>query len=779
MAQTAFSLLHPKLQQAIFQMGWEELRAIQVQAIHALLDGNQHVIISAPTAGGKTEAAFLPIISALVENSGPSIRALCVSPLKALINDQFGRLELLCTHLDIPVHRWHGDVSASKKKDLRKDPGGILLITPESLESNFINYGPLLSHLYGELDFIVIDELHAFLDNVRGVHLRSLLSRLCFGIGRNPRMVGLSATLGDPEQAKIFFSPDDPRSVLAIDESGGKEIKVSVKAFLARPHQRDQSDAGVGTVYDPRLAGSFVRLLASVLSSHSLANEQQLHEEIVERIEQAGSAALAHEDSEFPDIAREIVKSFDQDTNLVFVNAKGKLEAVAAAIHDHVAREHWPHDPFIVHHGSLSKEFREDAESLLKQGSAQGCTCLCSSTLELGIDIGNVKAVGQVDTPWSVASMVQRMGRSGRKGNMPSILRMFISAESPNSHSSLTNLLYPDVVRAIAMVRLMIAKWLEPADMNRLHLSTLTHQIMSSLKQFGGMSPADLYRALIERGPFRLVSIEQFKILLRGLAERDIIEQTPPGDLILGLAGERVTAGHEFYAAFQGGNDWIVRSDEGEIGKLPAVAVPKPKQCIILAGRSWRVKELLEDSKVVLVVPSPKGAKPIFLSAGGEIHTRIVQEMREVLLGETVPKYLQVDGAAILQSARTIFRKAELDQQNIIVGKGIIHWYPWVGTRTMRTLQMHAIALGIAADMDDLGLHFHLADFADFLDYLHATAAADYDPDVIADSLPIKSFDKYDDFIPSPLLNVQNAHDHLDFPEAKNVAKREFLANSS
>ena len=178
MNKPAFALLHPGVQRAIWEMGWKELRPIQAEAIHLLLEGNGHALICASTASGKTEAAFLPIISRLAEGKQDSIRAIYIGPLKALINDQFNRLDRLCERLELPVHRWHGDVSVSHKQALRRNPGGILLITPESLESNFINYGSQVPRLYRELEFIVIDEVHSFLGNVRGIHLLSLLSRL-------------------------------------------------------------------------------------------------------------------------------------------------------------------------------------------------------------------------------------------------------------------------------------------------------------------------------------------------------------------------------------------------------------------------------------------------------------------------------------------------------------------------------------------------------------------------------------------------------------------------
>ena len=268
----------------------------------------------------------------------------------------------------------------------------------------------------------------------------------------------------------------------------------------------------------------------------------------------------------------------------------------------------------MVHHGSLSKDLREDAEATLKSGVPT--TALCSSTLEMGIDIGHVRAVGQLDTPWSVSSMVQRLGRSGRRAGEAAIMRMYVREESPHARSTLTDLLYPDLLRAIAMTRLMLAKWLEPFDQNRMHLSTLTHQILSCLKQTGGMRAADLYRALCQRGPFRSVSQPQFAALLRGLAEHDLVEQVPQGELILALVGERITAAFDFYAAFQSTEEFVIRCGAEEIGKLPADIVPPVGEHLILAGKRWRVEEILPDQKLVFVVFSPGGKAPPFQGGG-------------------------------------------------------------------------------------------------------------------------------------------------------------------
>ena len=241
MLDAAYASLHPGVQKALFRLGWEKLHEIQTQSINALNAGDGHLLICAQTAGGKTEAAFLPVISRLAENPRPSVQALYIGPLIALINDQFARLERLCEDVEVPVHRWHGAASATEKRKLRDSPSGILLITPESLESNFINYGLHVPRIYAELDFIVIDEMHSFLSNVRGVHLRSLLARLSAATNRKPRIIGLSATIGDPMGARTFIAPNAPETVSIIEGQNDRREEVNINAYLRGKKADDQT----------------------------------------------------------------------------------------------------------------------------------------------------------------------------------------------------------------------------------------------------------------------------------------------------------------------------------------------------------------------------------------------------------------------------------------------------------------------------------------------------------------------------------------------------------
>lgn len=757
----AFLLLHDGVKHAIWDMRWEELRPIQARAIRQIYGSDSHLLICAQTAGGKTEAAFLPIISRIASEPKPSVQALYISPLKALINDQFRRLEELCERVEIPVWRWHGDVSASDKAKLRKNPSGILLITPESLESNFVNYGNQIGRIYRHIDFIVIDELHAFLGAERGAHLRSLMCRLAHATGKNPKKVGLSATVGDPDVAREFMAPDAPEEVDLIEETGNQEIRYRIFGHLdsVRYKRSDNVGARLTPAQAVRLAES--AQLATLEDRDKFA---ALCESALDGGESDGEPLRDAMD----DVADEIVEKFAKTTNLVFINSKQQIEILADRLVQRVKREKWPHDPFLVHHGSLSKEIREEAEAALKKGGA--ATAICSSTLELGIDIGDVRAVGQVGAPWSVASLRQRLGRSGRREGQPAIMRMHVVEPTPNEKSDLSDLLYPDLIRAIALTELMLEKWLEPNDSDRLHLSTLVHQILSCLRQTGGTGAKQLFGVLVERGAFTNVSKEQFLLLLRGLRKSDLIEQTPTGEIILAPDGERVVESWEFYAAFLTSADYSVRHGQDEIGHMPATNLPAVGEHLILAGRRWRLTEVVDRSRLAYVEPSSGALPPAFAGDFGDTHPRVAEKMRAVLCGEYVPSYLDANAQEMLKAARLLFRKCGLEKRPLLVRQKEVQWFPWSGTRVLLTLICFARHQDLKTTVDSLSITYRDIDLSAFMKHLDFITNAQILPEEIAAELPVKHFEKFDPYLLDELLNHANAVERLDLNGARESA---------
>lgn len=769
MSEDAFALLHPGVQRAIYEMGWKEIREVQQEAIREVYGTDNHLLVCAQTAGGKTEAAFLPVISKLADEPRDSVQAIYVGPLKALINDQFRRLEDLCERLEIPVHRWHGDVPGNQKKKLREEPGGILLITPESLESNFVNFGVDVPRVYRHVSFVVIDEMHSFLGNERGVHLRSLLARLASITAVKPRIIGLSATLAEPLEAALYIEPEHPESVTALEAKGAqRDVKLGIRTYLDHKNGLDkggdcEQDGTEKTETEGRLTvDQCVKMAAELAPGFrdvgfdwktafaeicgDLAGEDEVNYDVRDRL------------------AADLEKTFSSGTNLIFGDSKALLESLLERISKSAASQGRSGHPFVIHHGSLSRSLRESTEARLKSG--QPATAFCSSTLEMGIDIGSVRAVGQINPPWTVASMVQRLGRSGRRAGVPAIMRVYTLENPPTTRGGLTSLLYPNVLRSVALTRLMVRKWVEPFDNRQLHLSTMIQQLMSCLKQTGGMTAPALFETLCVKGAFRSVDKAMFAATLRALGKNEIVEQMPQGELILNLEGERLAAEVDFYAAFMGSEELTLRHRGEDLGQLPSSAIPSVGECLTLGGRSWRVEEIVESSKLVYVAPGRGGGgggAPAFRGRGSEVHSRVVREMKTVLEAEDEPAFLDDTGRTLLRAARTFARESGLLEFGMLqAGKELV-WFPWRGTRCLTTLQMIAAACGLSAAGDALSIRFKAADVPE----LKPLFEKEFSAEELARRLPIKTREKYDGFLSEELLVAARAADQIDLDEAR------------
>ena len=365
---SSFELLHDSVQKWIWRQGWTSLKDIQENAIPIVLRRDSDVIISAATAGGKTEAAFLPILSHILSNPLEGFDVLYVSPFKALINDQYRRLLDMTSGTDVEVTPWHGDIDASRKVKALKKPSGILIITTESLESFLINRNTAVKTAFGGLKYIVIDELHAFIGNERGKQLQSLLSRIELITGIKPPRIAMSETFSNYDKVKSILRPDGSLPCeIPSQGNGNHETRILVKEYIQQP--------------DKDVDG---------------------------------------------EIAEEIYTKLRGSNNLVFTNSRVGAEGYAVRLSDRCEEECVPNE-FRVHHGSLSKIERESVEQELQRGETP-ITALCTSTLELGVDIGKVKSIAQIGVANSVSSLRQRLGRSGRRDE-PSILRV-ISIEN-------------------------------------------------------------------------------------------------------------------------------------------------------------------------------------------------------------------------------------------------------------------------------------------------------------------------------------------------------------
>jgi len=382
----------------------------------------------------------------------------------------------------------------------------------------------------------------------------------------------------------------------------------------------------------------------------------------------------------------------------------------------------------------------------------------------MGIDIGSVRRVAQLDPPWSVASMRQRLGRSGRREGEAARMCLYSRDKSPHAGSSLTDLLFPNLVRAVALTRLMLAKWLEPHDGDRLHLSTLTHQILSCLRETGGMSTTALYAVLVKNGAFRVVTETMFLRVLHSLGKHALVEQMPTGELILAPNGERITSDRDFYAAFASSEEFVIRHDGREIGKLQSSLIPPVGENLILGGRRWCVNDINPTAKTVYVSPAKGGKAPHFRGAGGEIHSRVVEEMRVVLADSDKPAYL--DGAAqtLLQAAREMADRSGVLMPGYIARNESVQWFPWLGTRGLLTLELHARCDGITVERDLLSITYKKTNFDRWRGHLESIQGGIRNALDLAQHMAVKTFDKFDEALLEDILNEANARDRLDLP---------------
>ena len=236
-----FDRYAPFVQDFIYEHEWESLRGIQVAAGEALFNTDDHVLLCSSTASGKTEAAFFPILTEFWEDPPRSVGALYIGPTKALINDQFYRLTDLCAEAGVNVWHWHGDVSSSHKARLMRRPSGILQITPESLEALLMRRHAAVAKLFCDLRYVVIDEIHSLLRQDRGGQCLCLVERLSRIAGVEPRRVGLSATIGDPEAVGAFLAAGTGRpTIIPRVEEPPRTWRISMEHFFIDGPQADE-----------------------------------------------------------------------------------------------------------------------------------------------------------------------------------------------------------------------------------------------------------------------------------------------------------------------------------------------------------------------------------------------------------------------------------------------------------------------------------------------------------------------------------------------------------
>lgn len=731
-----FDRYAPFIQDYIYRSGWQSLRAVQNAAGDAIFNTEENVLLTASTASGKTEAAFFPILSLLEENPSATVGVLYIAPLKALINDQFGRLGELCEEAGIPVTRWHGDAPQTQKRKLLRKPAGILQITPESLESLLINKHMEIPSLFGDLRFIVIDEIHSLLRGDRGLQTFCLIERLCALAGCSPRRIGLSATIGNPEDAGKFLAAGSGRGTVIPRFDGGRETwRLSMEHFFNSGPQADEGKTGLP--------------------------ETPPMEEATDAAPKAADPGMGY-----------IFEHTRGKKCLIFTNSREECESVCQQLRQYCEANHEP-DRFLIHHGNLSAAYRESAEEEMKDDDSLMSVC-ATATLELGIDIGRLERAFHIDAPFTVSGFLQRLGRTGRRGD-PSEMWFVMREEHAEARALLPETIPWYLLQGIALVQLYIEdRFVEPPRMERLPFSLLYHQTMSTLASCGEMTPGELASRVLPLAAFRNITQEDYRALLRHLLEIDHINRTENGGLILGLAGERITNSYKFYAVFQENVEYAVRADSQELGTI--VKPPPVGDKIAIAGRVWVVEEVDHQRREVYCTLVKGNIPAYFGDVAGDIHDRILERMFRVLEEDKAYPYLMRHAAARLAEARESFRKSGMDKRPLIhLGGKMWALFPWLGSYAFLALERFlklrcAPRLGLKG-MDTSRpyyLQFTMqVGEEEFYRIVSEEAAKDFDPLELVYPKEVPVFEKYDEYVPEELVRKGFARGVLDTESMK------------
>lgn len=598
---TAFSRFDPRLQEKIVNnLGWTSLRPVQDLAGQAILDGKNCVVL-APTAGGKTEASIFPVLSGCLTDAKDGLRALYICPTRALLNNQEERLSRYAEMVGLGAFKWHGDVTPSQKKIFLKEPCEIVLSTPESLEVMLDSWSVPTAKLFENLRYVIIDEIHALAACDRGNHLLCVLERIRAYTREDFQRIGLSATVGNPEDIMRWLQGSSARSCALVDPPK-KTAKKDVSILLS-------GEAG--------------------------------------------------------EIENQVVAAAHGLKSLLFCESRRLAESIAGKLKK-------SGESVFVHHSSLSREEREYSELQFSRGK-EACI-VCTSTMELGIDVGDLDKVLQINSPHTVSSFLQRMGRTGRREGTVSNTTFFIEEEKY-------------FLQALAIVELARSGFVEAVKTNGSAWHILLHQIMALCLERGGIARGDPWRLLGKTSCFAGIAEEQFTRFVDFLLSKEILHDDG-GTLSMGLAAEKAFGRKNFmelYSVFSTPQEFEVIGVSGDvIGSIEWAFLEKLLEddaSFYLAGHAWSVERIEWKKKAVFVVRAPAGKIPKWGSMSpGFLGYDLSRKMRDILVSTDDFPFLRDDGRSLLAALRT-------DKQDFLASsfapiehdhKGVL-WYTSAG----------------------------------------------------------------------------------------------------
>ncbi len=634
---STFARFPPRLQQAIAtRLGWSSLRPVQELAGQAILDG-KNAIVLAPTAGGKTEAATFPLLAGLIEHEPQGVGLLYIAPIKALLNNQCDRFATYAEMVGLRSFVWHGDIKGKDKQAFLKEPAEVLLTTPESLEVMLLSGKVPHTKLFGDLRAVIIDEIHALAGSDRGTHLLSVLERLITAVSpvdnspkRDVQRVGLSATIGNPEQILLWLQGSSQRQGIVIDPP-----KIPAKREIA--------------ILQCDVLGAIAR--------------------------EASRKALGHK-------------------SLFFCQSRALAEDVAERMRDRGTE-------VFVHHSSVSRTEREAAEESFQKGN--NVCILCTSTLELGIDIGDLDNVLQANAPNTVSSFLQRLGRTGRRAGQTANTTFYCED-------------IETVLQAIAIVELARSGWVESVHSSDRAWTVLVHQLLALTLQFGAISSERAWQQLSLIPDFQGINDDEYKALIdHAIAEGYLFQSG--GLLSIGERSEKIFGRKNFmelYAVFSSPILYKVKTASGYlVGSLEQDFVDKlvpGMSSFLLGGRAWLMEAIDHKDRSIRVEIAPRGTKPSWGGFSPQILSHeLCQKIHSILIEDTDYPYIDEQSRYSLAEKRNDLGLLLRQQPFSAIDDGNrVTWWTFAGGQINYTLKYLIVDLRsdwkIVADNFKIGI---------------------------------------------------------------------------
>lgn len=623
-----FEQLHPSLQYHVVNtLGWSTLRPTQLAAI-APIHAGTHCLLLAPTAGGKTEAAAIPVLSRMLVEAWPATSVLYVCPIKALLNNLEPRLSHYAGLVGRRVEIWHGDISQSRKNRALRDAPDILLTTPESIEAMLISVRVDRTAWFGNMRAVIVDELHAFAGDDRGWHLRSVLHRLDQYLERPLQRIGLSATVSNPNELLTWLAPSGNRAVVG-------SASVSTDADVTIDH--------------------------------------------VDSLENAATV---------------IARLHRGEKRLVFCDSRSSAERLSSMLRAHAIRT-------FVSHASLSLSERRQAEAAFSE--ERDCVIVATSTLELGIDVGDLDRVIQIDSPSSVSSFLQRMGRTGRRaGGQRNCLFL-----TTNDNAFLL---------ALGVTQKWSEAWVEEAVPPAEPWHIVAQQALVLSLERGELATKELVQLL--HGSFPELLIADIEVLVEHMVGQQFLARTE-GVVRVGSQAELSYArGHyrDLLASFSGSPLLTARHGAAEVGYIdPTVLTGEDdERLLLLAGRSWRVTDVDWSKRIVWLEPAAGGGKARWMGGARSLGRDVCQGIRSVLADGVSPTVtLSRRGRTALQTLADEIAVPSAMNVTMSRANGLpMQSWTFAGTRANRTLARQAARDGTRVHFDAFTVHAPLANLA-------------------------------------------------------------------